>query len=153
MQAEFESLKLERTWAEHCAENAAQERCYRDEKWEPETEAAISYNNLSLYCRKLRVIDVLPWLREGLWEEKRWTFEENYQKFKICILGILEREDQGDRREVIIKNITENNFHHQLMKGLNIQSKRVNRAVGKVVRKLIPRQVSLYFWKKEKKFL
>lgn len=52
-------------------------------------------------------------------------FEDGYQKFKVCMLGILEREDRTDRREVTIKNIIEDNFH-QLIKDMNIQSKRDN---------------------------
>lgn len=43
------------------------------------------------------------------------AFDERYQKFKICIPGILQQEDRVDRREVITKNTIEDNFH-QLIK-------------------------------------
>ena len=38
-------------------------------------------------------------------------FDEGYQKFKICILELLQWEDRVDRREIIIRSIIENNFH------------------------------------------
>jgi hypothetical protein len=56
--------------------------------------------------------------------KEKIEFEESSQKSKICVLVILERENKTDRREVIIKNMIEDNFY-QLIKDLNIQNKRI----------------------------